>query len=70
MIYVVMVQQVTTNFNGTSLANSTQVYSAAGCGTLSSGTRYFSQDNAIFIIYGVVVQHSVALILLTVHKIT
>ena len=38
-------------FNGTSLANSTQIYSASGCGTLASGTKYYSQDNANYYIW-------------------
>ena len=37
--------------NGTTLANSTQVYTAAGCGTLMSGTKYYSTDNANYYIW-------------------
>ena len=37
--------------NGTTLSNSTQVYTAAGCGTLMSGTKYYSTDNAEYHIW-------------------
>ncbi len=37
--------------NGTTLANSTQVYTASGCGTLMSGTKYYSTDNANYYIW-------------------
>jgi hypothetical protein len=37
--------------NGTTLANSTQVYTAAGCGTLMSGTKYYSTDNSNYYIW-------------------
>ena len=37
--------------NGTTLANSTQVYTASGCGTLMSGTKYYSTDNAEYFIW-------------------
>jgi len=41
----------TVYFNGTSLANSTQIYSSSGCGTLASGTKYFSQNNSSYYIW-------------------
>ena len=37
--------------NGTTLANSTQVYTASGCGTLMSGTKYYSTDNSNYFIW-------------------
>jgi len=37
--------------NGTTLANSSQVYSGAGCTTLLSGTRYISQDSNFYYIW-------------------
>jgi len=37
--------------NGTTLANSTQVYTASGCGTLMSGTKYYSTDNSNYYIW-------------------
>ena len=37
--------------NGTTLANSTQVYTAAGCGTLMSGTKYYSTDEQYYHIW-------------------
>jgi hypothetical protein len=37
--------------NGTTLANSTQVYTAAGCGTLMSGTKYYSTDQQYYHIW-------------------
>jgi len=41
----------TLRINGTTLANSTQVYSSAGCGTLVGATRYYSTDNAEYFIW-------------------
>jgi len=37
--------------NGTTLANSTQVYTGTGCSTLMSGTKYYSTDNANYYIW-------------------
>lgn len=37
--------------NGTSLATSTRVYSGAGCSTLMSGTKYYSQNNNQYYIW-------------------
>ena len=37
--------------NGTTLANSTQVYSQTGCSSLMSGTKYYSTDNANYYIW-------------------
>ncbi len=37
--------------NGTTLSNSTQVYTANGCGTLMSGTKYYSTDNSTYFIW-------------------
>jgi hypothetical protein len=41
----------TVYFNGTNLGNSTQIYSASGCGSLASGTKYYSQDNSNYYIW-------------------
>ena len=37
--------------NGTTLSNSTQVYQANGCGSLISGTKYYSTDNSNYYIW-------------------
>ena len=37
--------------NGTTLANSTQIYTASGCGTLMSGTKYYSTDEQYYHIW-------------------
>ena len=37
--------------NGTNLGNTTQVYTQSGCGTLMSGTRYYSTDNSTYYIW-------------------
>jgi hypothetical protein len=42
---------ITIYINGTTLANSTQIYSASGCGTLMSGTKYYSTDEQYYHIW-------------------
>jgi len=37
--------------NGTNLGNTTQVYTQSGCGTLMSGTKYYSTDNSTYYIW-------------------
>jgi len=42
---------ITIYINGTTLANSTQIYTASGCGTLMSGTKYYSTDEQYYHIW-------------------